>query len=108
MANKSIQLPVPTGSFNVGTATYYLVDTLRKEMHSDNSEHPYRELMVQVWYPAQNMGNKAEGLLSLYSQPQVRELMGKSLNELIRKKYNPAMIAQEIIEFYCMSLAKKS
>ena len=52
--------------------------------------------------------NLAEGLLTLYSQPQVREVMGKSLNALIRNKYNPEMIAKEIIEFYCMSLARKS
>ena len=64
MANKSIQLPAPTGSFNVGTATYHLVDTLRKEMHVDNLEHPYRELMVQVWYPAQSTGNKADYMSS--------------------------------------------
>jgi len=66
MTNKSIQLPEPTGSFNVGTATYHLVDTLRKEMHADNVEHPYRELMVQVWYPAQSIGNKAD-----YMPPRV-------------------------------------
>ncbi|MCX5922695.1 MAG: dienelactone hydrolase family protein [Candidatus Dependentiae bacterium] len=67
MTNASIQLPEPTGFFNVGTTTYHWIDTKRKEMHADNAEHPYRELMVQVWYPAQqSTGKKAD-----YMPPRV-------------------------------------
>ncbi len=50
-------LPVPkpykiTGQYQVGTTTAYLADTSRQEIYGDNPNAP-REIMVQVWYPAQ-------------------------------------------------------
>ncbi len=50
-ATESVQLPKPTGSFDIGTITYHLIDTQRHERHSQNP-NDYRELMLQVWYPA--------------------------------------------------------
>ncbi|MBB6635055.1 alpha/beta hydrolase family protein [Cohnella thailandensis] len=46
------KLPEPTGEFKVGTQTFHLVDTNREEIF-DEAIDSKRELMVQVWYPAQ-------------------------------------------------------
>ncbi|OKP92125.1 dienelactone hydrolase [Paenibacillus sp. P32E] len=46
------KLPEPTGEFKVGTQTFHFVDTHRKEIYGEGREG-HRELMVQVWYPAQ-------------------------------------------------------
>ncbi|WP_139992535.1 alpha/beta hydrolase family protein [Paenibacillus paridis] len=46
------KLPEPTGEFKVGTQTFHFVDPKREEIFGDASEGK-RELMVQVWYPAQ-------------------------------------------------------
>lgn len=52
-----VLLPVPrplppTGPYDVGTAVYHLTDSSRDEFYTDNPTDK-RELMVQVWYPAQ-------------------------------------------------------
>ncbi len=49
-------LPVPkpfpiTGPYQVGTTIFPLVDISRTELYADSPNQP-RELMVQVWYPA--------------------------------------------------------
>ncbi|WP_054939720.1 alpha/beta hydrolase family protein [Paenibacillus ihuae] len=46
------KLPEPTGEFKVGSQTFHFVDTSRKEIF-DETRVGNRELMVQVWYPAQ-------------------------------------------------------
>ncbi|OME77178.1 dienelactone hydrolase [Paenibacillus sp. FSL A5-0031] len=46
------KLPEPTGEFKVGTQTFHFVDTKREEIF-DEARDGKRELMVQVWYPAQ-------------------------------------------------------
>lgn len=44
--------PKPTGPYAIGTLTYHWVDMSRPEFFTpDPNDH--RELMVQVWYPAQ-------------------------------------------------------
>ncbi len=45
--------PKPTGRYAVGIKTYHWVDTSRREILNDDPAHPNRELMVNVWYPAQ-------------------------------------------------------
>jgi predicted dienelactone hydrolase len=50
-------LPIPqdlplTGPYRVGTVTVDWVDRSRVEMYSGRANEP-RELMVQIWYPAQ-------------------------------------------------------
>lgn len=45
--------PKPTGNFAVGTTSFYFKDENRKEIHSEN-ENDKRELLIQVWYPAEN------------------------------------------------------
>ncbi|WP_068617909.1 alpha/beta hydrolase family protein [Paenibacillus tuaregi] len=46
------KLPEPTGEFKVGTQTFHFVDPNREETF-DEARDSKRELMVQVWYPAQ-------------------------------------------------------
>src|SRR5262245_49324243 len=48
------RLPDPTGAHSVGTVTLHLVDLSRQEPHCAPPGH--RELMIQVWYPAQTSG----------------------------------------------------
>jgi predicted dienelactone hydrolase len=49
------RLPTPTGPYPVGTLTMHLVDTSREEQ-GRNRKSEHRELMVQVWYPAEHAG----------------------------------------------------
>ncbi|SDQ32478.1 alpha/beta hydrolase family protein [Thermostaphylospora chromogena] len=46
------RLPQPTGPHGVGTLTYHWTDTDREEIFSSDPG-ARRELMVQIWYPAQ-------------------------------------------------------
>lgn len=61
------KLPQPTGLYSVGTTTWHLIDMNRREHHS-SSQNFFRELMVQVWYPALNTANKQK---SFYAEPAV-------------------------------------
>ncbi len=54
----SIAIPVfhfekPTGPYEIGTVTYHWIDTSRLEVFNSGAK-TYRELMVQIWYPAQH------------------------------------------------------
>ncbi len=46
------RLPLPGGPYAVGTRTVYLVDKQRTDLFGADEAAP-RELMVQVWYPAE-------------------------------------------------------
>lgn len=46
------RFPQPTGPYQIGTRTYHWVDTSRPEPFTANP-NDRRELMVQVWYPAE-------------------------------------------------------
>lgn len=43
--------PRPTGSYAVGIREFHWVDAARKDPYSEDPVHPYRELMVTIWYP---------------------------------------------------------
>jgi len=45
------RLPEPSGPFEVGTVSLYLVDESRTEIYGPEPGGP-REMMVQLWYPA--------------------------------------------------------
>lgn len=47
------RFPKPKGNYEIGTQTYYWIDSSRKELSDTTAGRP-RELMVQIWYPAQN------------------------------------------------------
>ncbi|MEO2203062.1 dienelactone hydrolase [Paenibacillus pabuli] len=52
-------LPVPTGELKVGTQVFHFIDSSREETFGKTAKGK-RELMVQVWYPAQaGTGNYA-------------------------------------------------
>lgn len=46
------RLPNPTGKYAIGTLTYHWVDANRRELFAHDPAQK-RELMVQMWYPAQ-------------------------------------------------------
>jgi dienelactone hydrolase len=50
MAQEKIQLPRPTGSYNVGTSTHFLKDMSRH--HNDEKGRP---LLVRIYYPSVKM-----------------------------------------------------
>lgn len=45
--------PKPTGPYAIGTLTYHWVDSSRPELFTTDP-HDQREIMAQVWYPAQD------------------------------------------------------
>jgi len=47
-----IKLPSPTGPHIIGTETFHLIDSSRSEWFTPEIDNDFRELMVQVWYPA--------------------------------------------------------
>lgn len=49
---KQIILPKPSGPYAIGTTRYNLLDTTRIDPYSSDPAHSYRELIMQVWYPA--------------------------------------------------------
>jgi dienelactone hydrolase len=51
------RLPRPTGPYAIGTRSFYLLDPDRTDVFSENGASS-RELMVQVWYPAQRPGRR--------------------------------------------------
>jgi predicted dienelactone hydrolase len=46
------KFPRPTGPYAIGTITYHWIDTSRTATYGDDPGAP-RELMAQVWYPAE-------------------------------------------------------
>jgi hypothetical protein len=84
------RFPRPSGPYTIGTLTYHWVDAARPEdFTADPNDH--RELMVQVWYPAQanlsaprapyvqDAGALAPGLARLAQQNAERLFPGFSL-----------------------------
>jgi predicted dienelactone hydrolase len=53
MAFPVFKFPTPHGPYGIGTLTYHWVDAGRPELFTTNPTD-HRELMVQVWYPAQS------------------------------------------------------
>ena len=49
------RIPTPSGNYQVGTQTFEMVDTSRKEIYSGIDEP--RRYMIQVWYPADATSN---------------------------------------------------
>ncbi len=46
------RFPQPSGPYRVGTVTYHWIDATRDETFTDDPAD-HRELMVQIWYPAE-------------------------------------------------------
>jgi predicted dienelactone hydrolase len=47
-----MSLPTPPGAYAIGSVVYHWTDTTRDEIYSSDPNDK-RELMVQIWYPAQ-------------------------------------------------------
>jgi dienelactone hydrolase len=56
------EVPKPTGPFAVGTVVRHLVDPNRTETLADT--HGPRELMIQIWYPAERPGTSKPAIPS--------------------------------------------
>jgi hypothetical protein len=54
------RLPRPSGPYRLGTATYYWVDAGRDETFTEDPSDR-RELMVQIWYPAERVRGAKRG-----------------------------------------------
>jgi predicted dienelactone hydrolase len=56
----SVRLPAPTGQYAVGRTIYYFSDPARPELHTEDPDD-IREIMVEVWYPAEPQPGAAPG-----------------------------------------------
>jgi predicted dienelactone hydrolase len=54
------RFPRPSGPHQVGTLTYHWVDAAREETFTDD-QADHRELMVQIWYPAEPVSGARPG-----------------------------------------------
>lgn len=73
-------LPTPTGNFTVGTQTFHFVDSTRAEMLTDDPDDK-RELMVQVWYPAEAPKANKDSLFMM-KEPSFTALTTQFANSL--------------------------
>ena len=53
-----IELPEPTGPYPIGTHIYHWIDSSRTEWFTPENDKDVRELVVQVWYPAEKVSGK--------------------------------------------------
>ncbi|MDQ0060488.1 alpha/beta hydrolase family protein [Paenibacillus harenae] len=65
-----LRMPEPEGAYAVGTETFHLVDGEREETFTEEPDDK-RELMVQIWYPAQ-LAHPEGNRVSLF--PEDRQL----------------------------------
>src|SRR5256714_1749996 len=75
-------LPAPTGAFGVGRVTVHWPDRSRVEPLAADRRH--RELMVDVWYPAEPRAGPAAAYLepSVFEQQQTAERLKGSLRNV--------------------------
>lgn len=86
------KLPEPTGEFKVGTQTFHFVDANRDEIFDEALEGK-RELMVQVWYPAQNTNGKPSPFIPeepLLEEEPLSKTMGLPAIVMDYLKYIPS------------------
>ncbi|MFH1741610.1 MAG: hypothetical protein ABIH23_21600 [bacterium] len=58
-----VRLPHTTGPYEIGTFLVHLIDESREEKLTRDDPKDKRELMVQVWYPADIQNNRQPGLI---------------------------------------------
>ena len=75
-------LPKPDGTYQVGTETFHLIDTSRDETLTED-KNDKRELMVQIWYPAQNNSSIKSELLF----PESKDIFEKYI-QAYSKRFN--------------------
>lgn len=83
-ADAAPTLPRPTGPFPVGRVTYHWTDTSRREVLAPDAS-ARRELMIDVWYPAQpGTGSPAQYL------PEFNALRRAVDDDALRREFGPA------------------
>lgn len=75
---KPRSLPKPTGPYAIGTISYHLIDQNRNDPHAPGAK---RELMVQVWYPAEKNCLAKEPYLS---SEYVGKIFKKDLKDIFK------------------------
>jgi len=50
-------MPAPEGDFSIGSETFHWVDSSRLEWFTDENVNDVREIMVQAWYPSEDLNN---------------------------------------------------
>src|SRR5208283_4788028 len=71
------RFPHPHGPYEIGTLTYHWVDTSRPEIFTADP-NDQRELMVQIWYPAQPAGTATRA--PYIEDPTVLSPLGRLLH----------------------------
>ncbi|WP_128895392.1 peptidoglycan DD-metalloendopeptidase family protein [Longirhabdus pacifica] len=71
----------PTGTYPVGTETYHWIDESRAETFSDDPDAK-RELMVQVWYPAEAEIGNPDHYLTQQLTEVLAQAVGGSMSHL--------------------------
>ena len=82
-----VELPKPEGPHRVGTSTLHFVDSNRFENLTE-VEGDYRELMVQLWYPAEN----ARGLDRAFLFPKDRAVFSEYMRTYSKALGLPAFV----------------
>jgi platelet-activating factor acetylhydrolase isoform II len=81
-------LSTPTGPFGIGRMTYHWTDSSRAEFLSTDVQ-ARREVMVDVWYPAQRL-KETLGAPYLPDLPRLQRVLGDSA---LRREFAPASAA---------------
>jgi predicted dienelactone hydrolase len=84
--NTPLALPAPTGSYAVGRSEFNWVDSARVDPLADQGSAP-RELVVWVWYPAEQSGTTPAPYLPA-AWVQVRNTDQGALGKLIENDFN--------------------
>ena len=50
-------MPAPGGDFSIGSETFHWVDSSRLEWFTDENDNDAREIMVQAWYPSEDLNS---------------------------------------------------
>src|SRR5687767_3068096 len=80
-------LPPPAGPLPIGRVTYHWIDSARTDMLSKDRS-VYREIMVDVWYPAAS----SNGLRAPYL-PELARLQRVLPDSVIRSRFAPSYAA---------------
>ena len=73
-------MPKPDGLYEVGTQTFHFIDNNRDEVFTEDNNDK-RELMVQIWYPAEHVNDKkGESLF-----PEDKEIFKKYMQAYSQK-----------------------
>jgi len=86
-------LPNPTGPYPVGRVSYYWIDSARPEPLAAASP-AYRELMVDIWYPAETTAGKAPvpylpdlaSAEKLLGEAVAKKQFGAAYNQIVNRR----------------------